>query len=1237
MSLIFSLLKRKWDGTVTSDLPEQLPKLNKCTKLMSYSLPGGKEPEIENGISSKSNLTEINIFTQNEMFGINSQKKYYLQNIHYFIPGLYYFYKPDVCLDLAVKFTIRHLSGLIEVEDIQHLQNCNPGIYNHFVNVYKISQKVYQYSLGKDSGIPLDLSKMIFSSLIEFIILQREEDFSIPVITYDMMKDLNMYTRLYDSNFQTKCDKVKRGTMKEFTIHSMHYMCFSCLTIFDQTSVLREHIKEMHSSKKEQYVCITCEIQFDKYQDFCAHCLTFCRKVINDICNYCCFNKEKCKCRENFSHLYTIAFSQVYNSKIDTMYNCGNFSMFLQNFQKIMNKEERLSIGSGDETQKMEIKQELIPTFEFNSIENKIQVENYNILYETREGKQILSQYKNSYHEFLDTIYNFMASIVRKCGVYGCTENLNGIHYAKQHLTCPVAILSDTQENIVSFTNMEIINHCIQDHCKIRSFYGYGCSSCMKQYSIEDNIDTILDHLLQDHNEMLQLKCEGNTAACSMDSYDNIKEVVGHMLAYHTPPGVTIQDQIMYWLKLKENSDLISFNTSDVGKPPTNKINTLLKKYREKKILTPKNNTETGEVKNSQFKTIHSSVNKKIITQSNDYQSINNRRAKNYGSDLDNSEKESSSEDENHFENVRGKLTFKDDDKHLCKNETHEKPLEFKTKEAKTMHIIRNHHCNIPKCNYYNEYEFLLLRHFNLKHKSNKITCTICGVESKNLKEHMEIHPSCMSCEEKFLDQTALVKHMKMCTKYTKQTGYVPENMQMVSKQQLGLELDCSNTEHSFTKVLERMMEATNLSPDEIQEGKKIFSKFASESLITKKKLRSDLGIKNWTESHLLFEIPDFTMQETTKDNLTRASQLIGPISKDMMFSANVKKASQMAVQNFEILENITQRLYEIFSLCNIREQQAKIFLQQFLAENVLEELCGFTMSKYLDLSYYDILKTLQTLFCPLRLDLLESKILSYQMLEGDSLNSFTNRAFRHISLVAKKLPKEERPAYIETHICRLIRNNLPSDMLKLIMSKEEMYTPFTSSELLNFYNNNQQKLNQNQHSQYNVFNTMKSENKFQNKYQNKSKKTYYSQNSNYNNYQQQGYNFQNKDNEYKYPGGQNKNFQPNQYPPRQNKNFQPNQNRYPQDQQRFQNRPMTLADRFKLVGPKYKNACLLCLEEFHRPCPHYQTPLTKELCVRFNEMGRKILCGFHPKSICVHRQKKLKPGAPAIWGAKRN
>ena len=94
-----------------------------------------------------------------------------------------------------------------------------------------------------------------------------------------------------------------------------------------------------------------------------------------------------------------------------------------------------------------------------------------------------------------------------------------------------------------------------------------------------------------------------------------------------------------------------------------------------------------------------------------------------------------------------------------------------KSKEAKTMHIIRNHFCSVPKCNYYNEFEHSLLKHFNQKHKTNKITCPICGNESKNLKEHMEIHPACMSCDERFMDQTELIKHMKICTKYTKQVG----------------------------------------------------------------------------------------------------------------------------------------------------------------------------------------------------------------------------------------------------------------------------------------------------------------------------------------------------------------------------------------------------------------------------------------------------------------------------------
>ena len=184
--------------------------------------------------------------------------------------------------------------------------------------------------------------------------------------------------------------------------------------------------------------------------------------------------------------------------------------------------------------------------------------------------------------------------------------------------------------------------------------------------------------------------------------------------------------------------------------------------------------------------------------------------------------------------------------------------------------------------------------------------------------------------------------------------------------------------------------------------------------------------------------------------------------------------------------------------------------------------------------------------------------------------------------------------------------------------------------------------MNQNQHSQYNVFNTLRSENQsFQNKFQNKSKKSYF-QNSTENNYHQNGSpNHQN--NGYKNFSGQHKNQQDIQ--PGQNRyqqNVQSNQGRYSQDnksnQNKMENRPMSINDRIKLVGPKHRNSCLFCLEPFHRPCPHYQrTPLTNELCVRFNESGRKILCGFHLRSVCKHRKQKVKPGSPIIWGPKKN
>ena len=142
------------------------------------------------------------------------------------------------------------------------------------------------------------------------------------------------------------------------------------------------------------------------------------------------------------------------------------------------------------------------------------------------------------------------------------------------------------------------LENCIQDHCKIRSFNGYSCSSCMKVYKSEDNIDTIFDHLQQDHNDMLQLKCEGHNAACSMDSYQDIKDVIAHMLNFHTLPEVPIETQILKWLQIKEENDLMSFNTSKIEKASgRSKINTLLNEYRNKQISTPKNDISSVEDK----------------------------------------------------------------------------------------------------------------------------------------------------------------------------------------------------------------------------------------------------------------------------------------------------------------------------------------------------------------------------------------------------------------------------------------------------------------------------------------------------------------------------------------------------------------------------------------------------------------------------------------------------------------
>ena len=91
-------------------------------------------------------------------------------------------------------------------------------------------------------------------------------------------------------------------------------------------------------------------------------------------------------------------------------------------------------------------------------------------------------------------------------------------------------------------------------------------------------------------------------------------------------------------------------------------------------------------------------------------------------------------------------------------------------------------------------------------------------------------------------------------------------------------------------------------------------------------------------------------------------------------------------------------------------------------------------------------------LYCPIRLEILENKILSYRIGPNETFVDFISKINRHLTLCSKRFDVSERNSYIEKHAVRMIKTHMPSEVLKIVEEREELFTPYNSSELLGIY-----------------------------------------------------------------------------------------------------------------------------------------------------------------------------------------
>ena len=286
------------------------------------------------------------------------------------------------------------------------------------------------------------------------------------------------------------------------------------------------------------------------------------------------------------------------------------------------------------------------------------------------------------------------------------------------------------------------------------------------------------------------------------------------------------------------------------------------------------------------------------------------------------------------------------------------------------------------------------------------------------------------------------------------------------------LEIDSSELEANFSKILIKILEKSNCDEREKLLGASIIQKFASESTIAKNRARlENVSVRKSDAS--FFDTPSFRHDE--KSNLPKVLAAVGSVSEKIKFDGKSENAKTHAVKNFEKFDIIFSRMEKNILLGSLSEIQAVSVLQLYLSQRITDEISSYTNIEWKYLSYTEIIKTVQFLYIPLNLEIFQNMVLSYRIDRNESFLEFSSRVFRHLKLCSRLKSPEERNAYVELHRCNILKNSLPSETLNVITRKEQIYRAFNSQELLDHVISSYHLAGEgNEQDQYNVFFTQK-------------------------------------------------------------------------------------------------------------------------------------------------------------------
>ena len=936
--------------------------------------------------------TSNEVITSSEKFLLNGQKMMVLENVVFFVPRLFFCFRPAYSCQLSIRYIVRLLTGITEPSGIGFvIRNNYKDLTRYFGDVKIISEFIHTGKmLITPSQYNTELIKQILMGLVEYLSMQISDEFFNVAVSHLIQFGDNTSILSNDQQIRT-CNETYYKELKnaELCMFAADFCCVICGQYFSKNTELRAHIKQ-HS----QLACLDCEITFENYEYLLVHKLTFCHSpCLLKICLYCNNEAKECTCAKMHRALQKSIKIWMESERENGALQLGLFSLIFQygiqewdvySLTKLPEEEEQMGDWSQSEIDAMVVS--ILPSI--IAEEDSVRLDNVRISF--HKIKEVLVEYFNSFEEFESYVLNFTIPIKDICGEKSCTENFTRLHIQENHPICAFAKNLRSDEVPVRYnTKRELYLHLLGHKILVR--LPMRCKICNFRFKTLNShilLSEIFNHA-KNHNKLEKLHCVFNTElACQVARPQGSIEELLHNFMFHAD-----QTEILQIFQNLLTCDEVC------NKSPG------------KDIKTTRDNGSK--------QVVNANIQGSYGPNDADFRSGVNKQ------------------------DGIGLLGVNHTENFACKNEDHSSHIHFSDELSLRKHIFEFHKC--PICNFSTMYNKDLLAHFKTHTEKNQEKCDICNTFVKKVKEHrIRVHAKCPACKRFFIDLQQLKKHEPNCSQLNETEFQGKEAV--LQKDMASLKIDSSLLESNFSQILIKMLQNSDCNEEEKLLGASVIQKFASESTIAKNRARlENVSIRKSDAS--FFDIPNFRHSE--KSNLPKVLSAIGTISDRVKFDGTSQNAKTQAVKNFEQFDVIFNRMEKNTLLGALNEVQAVSVLQMYLTQRIVDEISSYTNVDWKFLSYTEIVKTIQFLYIPLNLVIFQNIVLSYRIDKGESFLEFSSRVFRHLKLCSRLKSPEERDSYVELHRCAILKNSLPPDTLNTINKKEQIYRAFSSQEIL--------------------------------------------------------------------------------------------------------------------------------------------------------------------------------------------